>query len=85
MSSREKLPADLRRIELQDAAIEVVRTQGWARLTCRAVADVAGCSLPLVKHYYGNVQELTAVALKRAGERRMNALLREARKAGLLQ
>jgi AcrR family transcriptional regulator len=54
--------ADTRRI-LVDAAIETLKTEGFARASARAIAGRAGCNQGLVFYHFGSVVNLLLAAL----------------------
>ena len=58
------------RERLIDGAIAVLRTEGFAGATARAVAGAAGCNQALVFYHFGSVQNLLLAALARVSERR---------------
>ena len=61
------------RERLIDGAIDVLRAQGFAGATARAVAGAAGCNQALVFYHFGSVQNLLVTALARVSERRATA------------
>jgi AcrR family transcriptional regulator len=56
---------------LVDAAIETLRTHGFARTSARAIATTAGCNQALVFYHFGSVIELLLAALDEVSERRL--------------
>lgn len=61
--------ADTRRA-LVDAAIDVLRTEGFAGATARAIAGRAGCNQGLVFYHFGSVVNLLLAALDQVSARR---------------
>ena len=61
------------RERLIDGAIGVLRAQGFAGATARAVAGAAGCNQALVFYHFGSVQNLLVAALAKVSERRAAA------------
>ena len=61
------------RERLIDGAIAVLRTEGFAGATARAVAGAAGCNQALVFYHFGSVQTLLVAALATVSERRAAA------------
>lgn len=61
--------ADTRRA-LVDAAIDVLRTEGFAGATARAIAGRAGCTQGLVFYHFGSVVNLLLAALDEVSARR---------------
>lgn len=55
---------------LVDAAVEVLRTQGFAGATARAIAGRAGCNQGLVFYHFGSVLGLLLAALDEVSARR---------------
>lgn len=61
--------ADTRRA-LVDAALEVLRTEGFAGATARTIAGRAGCNQGLVFYHFGSVVNLLLAALDEVSARR---------------
>lgn len=61
--------ADTRRA-LVDAALDVLRTEGFAGATARAIAGRAGCNQALVFYHFGSVVDLLLAALDQVSTRR---------------
>jgi AcrR family transcriptional regulator len=57
---------------LVEAAIETLRSVGYAGASARAIAATAGCNQALVFYHFGSVRELLLAALDETGHRRMN-------------
>lgn len=57
---------DQRRIEVADAAWQVIVREGLDRASIRAIAYELGASTAVVTHYFRNKDELTLFALERA-------------------
>lgn len=55
---------------LVDAAIEVLRTEGFAGATARSIAGQAGCNQGLVFYHFGSVVNLLLAALDEVSARR---------------
>lgn len=55
---------------LVDAAIEVLRTEGFAGATARSIAGRAGCNQGLVFYHFGSVVNLLLAALDEVSARR---------------
>lgn len=56
---------------LIDAAIETLKSEGFARTSARTIARLAGCNQALVFYYFGSVVELLLAALDEVSARRM--------------
>lgn len=54
----QRLPADVRRGQLIEAALAVTAQQGVAALTIRNVAEAAGVSLGVVHYHFEHKEEL---------------------------
>lgn len=63
--------------QVQEAAFELLRTEGPTALTARRVASALGCSTQPVYRAYGSMDELRAHVLERAGEVVMSYLAPE--------
>src|SRR6202167_6551323 len=61
--------SDTRRV-LVDAAIEVLRHQGFAAATARTIASRAGCNQGLVFYHFGSVVNLLLAALDEVSAQR---------------
>jgi AcrR family transcriptional regulator len=61
--------SDTRRV-LVDAAIDVLRTQGFAAATARTIASRAGCNQGLVFYHFGSVVNLLLAALDEVSAQR---------------
>ena len=57
------LPADVRRRQIIDAAIEVIATEGLTRATTRRIADRAGATLGSLNHCFRGKDELMRLVL----------------------
>lgn len=71
-------PAPLRRQELVDAAIRVMRSKGLLQTTSRDVAAEAGTSVGLLSHYFDSHDQLLVCAFEQVAEQdlaRMRLLL----------
>jgi AcrR family transcriptional regulator len=55
---------------LVDAAIETLKSEGFARTSARAIAKQAGCNQALVFYHFGSVVELLLAALDEVSARR---------------
>lgn len=64
--SRQRLSADTRREQLEQAAIAVVADEGYAAANADAIARTAGTSKGLLWHYYAGLDDLLAHAARRA-------------------
>jgi AcrR family transcriptional regulator len=53
-----------------DAAVEVLRKDGFAKATARTIADKAGCNQSLVFYHFGSVVNLLLAALDEVSHRR---------------
>lgn len=60
---------DLRRIEVAEAAYQLVAEQGMDMLTVRAVAKAMDCSTTVVSHYFSSKHDLLAAVFRFASER----------------
>jgi AcrR family transcriptional regulator len=56
---------------LVDAAVETLKTQGFARSSARAIARTAGCNQALVFYHFGSVNELLLAALDEVSAQRL--------------
>ena len=63
---RDRKDAETRRAEIIGAALSVTADNGWHGLTARAVADRAGCSFTLVKHYFATMPQLRRAVVRAA-------------------
>src|SRR3954454_18038416 len=55
---------------LIDAAVETLKTQGFAGTSARAIARTAGCNQALVFYHFGSVNELLLAALDEVSAQR---------------
>ena len=72
---------------LVDAALDVLRTEGFAGATARSIAGRAGCNQGLVFYHFGSVVNLLLAALDEVSARRRaryEALLESVDKASEL-
>ena len=60
---------DATRLRILDAALEVLREDGYAATTTRAVAEHAETRLSLVHYHFGSRQQLLVAVLERENER----------------
>jgi AcrR family transcriptional regulator len=66
--SRQRLSADTRREQLEQAAMVVVADDGFAAVNADAIARTAGASKGLLWHYYTDLNDLLVHAARRALE-----------------
>lgn len=69
-ASRPSPRAGNTRQALVDAAVDVLRHEGFAAATARAVSARAGCNQGLVFYYFGSVVDLLLAALDEVSEQR---------------
>ncbi len=55
--------AEIRKTEIIEALLKVVSGKGLAKATVREVADTAGCSHGMVRHYFGDKETMILEAL----------------------
>jgi AcrR family transcriptional regulator len=48
----------LRKQEILNAALRLSEARGYRNVTARSVADLSGCAVGLVIHYFGSMQNL---------------------------
>lgn len=63
---RQRLNADVRRAQLEDAAVELVGRVGYLATPADAIARLAGVSKGLLWHYFDDYDHLMAAAARRA-------------------
>lgn len=61
-------PASVRRRELVDAAVRVMRRKGLLQTTSREVASEAGTSVGLLSHYFASHDQLLVCAFEQVAE-----------------
>ena len=66
-----KSPAQSTRDQIARAALEALRTEGFAGATSRAIARIGGFNQALIFYHYGNLETLLLAALDLTGEERM--------------
>jgi AcrR family transcriptional regulator len=69
------------RQKILEAALESLRTRGFAASSTRAIAEVGGFNPALTFYYFGSLHELLLSALEEAGRDRLERYEREARAA----
>src|SRR5215208_6752877 len=62
---------------IADAALETLRTHGFAGATSRAIARAGGFNQALIFYHYGSLENLLLAALRRSSDERL-ARYREA-------
>ena len=65
--------ADQTRAALVAAALETLKSEGFAKTTARAIAQRAGVNQALVFYHYGGVNDLLLAALESSSEERLAA------------
>jgi AcrR family transcriptional regulator len=70
-----RLPAETRRRELLDAALDVISEQGFAALSVEAVAQGAGVTRPVVYDLFGDLDGLLIALIDREEERALGPML----------
>ena len=55
--------AEIRKTEIIEAFLKIVSGKGLAKATVREVADAAGCSHGMVRHYFGDKETMILEAL----------------------
>jgi AcrR family transcriptional regulator len=71
MTGRSGATGEGTRRSLVDAAIETLKTHGFARTSARAIARTAGCNQALVFYHFGSVNELLLAALDEVSAQRL--------------
>jgi len=74
------MPSD-RRARLLEAALEALRTKGFAGASTRAIAALAGVNPGLIFYYFGTLDELLLEALRESSEARLQRYRAAAREA----
>ena len=69
-ASRPSERASATKQQLVAAAVEVLRTQGFAAATTRTIAARAGCNQGLIHYHFGSVVKLLLAALDDVSQRR---------------
>ena len=69
------------RQRIVEAALEALRTRGFARSTSRSIAEIGGFNPALTFYYFDSVHELLLAALEQASRGRLDRYAREARAA----
>jgi TetR/AcrR family transcriptional repressor of bet genes len=67
---------DIRRQELLEAALEIIKRHGLQAATLSSIAEEAGASKGIVHHYFENKQQLIEQAMRYAHTSRRNDLLK---------
>ena len=70
--SQRRASARPTRQALVDAAVDVLRSEGFAGASARAIAERADCNQALVFYYFGSVADLLLAALDEVSRRRMD-------------
>jgi len=74
------MPSD-RRARLLEAALEALRTKGFAGASTRAIAGLAGVNPGLIFYYFGTLDDLLLEALRQSSEARLERYRTAAREA----
>lgn len=61
-----------------DAALALAESEGLYDFTIKTVAEKAGCSEPLVIHYFGSALRLRKEVIEHAMKDRLNSILAQA-------
>jgi AcrR family transcriptional regulator len=70
------------RQRIVEAAVEALRTRGFAGSSTRAIAEIGGFNPALTFYYFGSLNELLLTALEEASRDRLERYEPEARAAG---
>jgi TetR/AcrR family transcriptional repressor of bet genes len=73
---------DIRRRELLEAALEIIKREGLPATTLSRIADEAGVSKGIVHHYFTGKDELIEETMRYAHSRRRDDLIQRLRNAG---
>jgi TetR/AcrR family transcriptional repressor of bet genes len=73
---------DIRRRELLEAALEIIKREGLPATTLSRIADEAGVSKGIVHHYFQGKDQLIEKTMRFAHSRRRDDLVRRLRSAG---
>jgi len=65
-----------------EAALEALRTRGFAGSTSRTIAEIGGFNPALTFYYFGNLHELLLSALEQASHERLRRYEPQTRRAG---
>ena len=66
-----KSTAQTTKIQIAEAALEALRTEGFAGATSRAIARIGGFNQALIFYHYGNLENLLLAALDLTSTERM--------------
>lgn len=77
-----RMPPEVRRRAIVDAALSVARQKGFAATTAREIASHMGTSSGLIHHYFESMDELLAAAFGQAAEAELAEVREAMRNAG---
>jgi AcrR family transcriptional regulator len=68
MPGRKRRPADESKILLVEAAVEIIRTEGYGALSARRLAERVGLKRQIVHYHFGTIEELLLAVVRHYGD-----------------
>lgn len=78
MTVRKRRPADESKVALIEAAVAIIRNEGYGALSARRLAEQVGLKRQIVHYYFGTTEELLLAVVRHYGDSglaRLNAAL----------
>ena len=73
MADRKRRPADESKILLIEAAVEIIRSEGYGALSARRLAEKVGLKRQIVHYHFGTIEDLLIAVVRHYGD---NGLVR---------
>lgn len=68
MAGRKRRPADESKILLIEAAVEIIRSEGYGALSARRLAEKVGLKRQIVHYHFGTIEELLIAVVRHYGD-----------------
>lgn len=68
MAGRTRRPADESKIRLIEAAVEIIRSEGYGALSARRLAEKVGLKRQIVHYHFGTIEDLLLAVVRHYGD-----------------
>jgi AcrR family transcriptional regulator len=68
MAGRRRRPADESKVLLIEAAVDIIRSEGYGALSARRLAEKVGLSRQIVHYHFGTTEELLLAVVRHYGD-----------------
>jgi AcrR family transcriptional regulator len=68
MAGRTRRPAEQSKVLLIEAAVEIIRSEGYGALTARRLAEKVGLKRQIVHYHFGSIEDLLLAVVRHYGD-----------------